>query len=615
MNIINIPPALKKLFDNSFGILLAYIFLALFFTFPLILNISDSMATGKNSVENEYTINSDSVYFVWNLWFFKNNLIDLKINPLGASDMIFYPQGFNNAATGYDNLFNSILSLPLQLVSNNLILIYNILVLFNFVFAAYAAYLLANYLVEDKRISFLSGIIFGFSPYMIARSLGHFNLMTSGAIPLFVLYFIKMIKEPKYTNSILAAIGFALIALSSWQYALFTLLFIVLSLIFLAVYQKTIIFTKKFVKRFILFIFLSIILVAPIVLPALKAYLNHEMAPHASDQTLIFSASILSFFTPSPLSTFIGRFIDPDLYKSFSAFVVEGTAYLGFLEIIMIIFYIQNRKKIASAGKYWLFLIATFFILSLGPFLKISLSGLFFNYIPLPFYFIFKYVPFFNLVRESVRLDIFIMLFTAIIFAITLKYIFSQYNFNPYKKGMILSVFTILIIAERMILPYPIEKIKTPSFYKEISRDKENYAILDLPVDSSLTFSFYNLFQIVHGKKIISGKILSNAFSAKTYSFIEKNDFLKNSACIVLAMSEKNINREKTIEEFKKNKIKYIIIHKDIIEYIDTHNVAADYDNLYNCSILKNNIREFFKDDDPVYEDELIKAYDITKTI
>lgn len=615
------PTIFKKIMNSSPGIVLAYILLALFFTFPLIMHITDSIAAGRNPIDNQYIIDSDGLYFMTSLWFFKNNLIDLRVSPFGTSDMIFYPGGFNMAATGYDNLLNSVLSLPLQLISDNLFLTYNILVLFNFVFAAYTAYVLIEYLTGNRKISFVAGIIFGFSPYMVARSLAHFNLMTTGAIPLFVLFFIKMIKEKKYANSVLLAASFFLVSISSWQYGLFTVLFAALSLIFFSIYQRSDIFNKEFGKRFILFALLAGLMILPVILPAARSYAGQDMTPQSSSELLLYSASILGFFVPSPLSTFIGQFVDPNYFKSFSTNIVEGTVFLGFLEFLIIIFYAQKAKKIAPAGKYWLFMLIIFFILSLGSFLKISLYGLFFDWLHMPYYFIFTYIPFFNLAKEAVRLDVFIMLFAAIIFALTIKYIFSEHNLALHKQKMILLGFAAIVIFERMILPYPIDKIKAPSFYYEIAKDKENYAIMDLPINSTTgaQFSFYTYYQTIHKKKITSGKIVPNAFSDKTTSFIDESDFLKNGACLAEVSREKEpedvkIDRERSIKRLKDNNIRYVIIHKDIMEYLNTHYVMDSRNIVFDCQELGKDIQELFAGANPVFEDELIKVYDIGKT-
>lgn len=642
----------KKILNTNWTVLLIYFLLTLFFTFPLILNIKDSIPGNVIPYFEKNSINGpDSFYFIWNLWFYKYNFIDLGINPFSHSDLVFYPNGFNNSATGYDNLFNTLLSLPLQIISGNLILTYNILIIFNFIFAAYTTYLLVNYLTGDKKIAILSGLVFGFSSYMLARSLGHLELLTTGAIPLFILFFLKLFKEPKIKNSLFLAIAFLLVSISSWNYALFTLFFIGFAFIFLIIDSKEsrqAILNKRYLARFSIFVIFSFLIIFSIAFPFVRTYLNSQTLVPSINEATSFSADLLSYLTPSPLNTLFGQFIDPRLYTSFSSNYTESTTFLGFIEVAFIFIYLMDRKKMKKGGDLWIFLIIIFFILSLGPYLKVA--GNIFDKLLLPYYYIFNYFPLFSFVRAPARLSIFIMLFTTIIFALTLKYNLSQKHFSwHYRKIFVILILCLflclfLIFAERMIVPYPIKKIKIPFFYNKIAEEKGDYAILDLPINIDEGQRVYNFYQATHQKKIISGLIKYTALVPETYSWIENNEFLRESACSAKMGETINISKnrqdkldkENLIKEFKGVNIKYIIIHKDLInkyeQYTDSlirefkeaniKHVRKDlvenyekYLNLlsknYNCQKLRDNINDLFGDKQPIFEDELIKVYEI----
>lgn len=614
----NILSKLKLLLYSEPGIILAYILLALFFTFPLILNFDGSLAIRTTPIENPISeitkIDSDAFYQVWNLWFFKYSLIDLKINPTSHSDMVFYPNGFNNAATGYENLLNLLLSVPLQILFENAVLVYNILIIFNFVLAAYSTFLLANYFIKDRKIAFLAGIIFAFSPFMLARSLGHLNLFTTGAIPLFILFFLKLLKEPALKNSLYAALFFVLVAISSWHYALFSALFIIFSLIFFLFHSPKNILNQNLFKKILLFAILSSLFIIPIIFPFLRTYHPKETITPSLKEFIAFSADPLSYLMPPPLSNVGGQILNINDFKSFSNNDTESTTYLGLLEIAVLFFYFLNRKKIKSDGGLWLFLTISFFIFSLGPFLKIA--GRVLYQLPLPYFFL-KDALFFKFAREPARLSIFIMLFAAIIFAITLKYILGKKNLSQSHKNKILIIAGFLIIIERIIFPYPVEKIKIPSFYYEISKEKENYAILDLPDNlSNAGHRLYNFYQIIHKKRIISGTLIYTALKPDVYSWIWQNDFLRESICpdetpgnIRISSSDyKNdpkIN-EKLFAQFRTIDIKYIIIHKELIKRYEKYQNSP-------CIKLKENIDLLLGDEKPVFEDDLIKVYDINK--
>lgn len=607
----------RLLLSTNLTVILGYIFLAFFFTFPLVLNFGGSLAVRTVPLENPISeinkVDSDAFYQVWNLWLFKHNLIDLKINPISHIDMVFYPNGFNNAATGYENLLNILISIPLEMALGNAVLVYNILIIFNFILAGYTTFLLANYLVKDRKISFLAGIIFAFSPFMLARSLGHLNLFTTGAIPLFILFFLKFTKEPTFKNSLYAALFFILVALSSWHYALFSILFVIFSIIYFLLTSPKTILDHSFLINFSSFSVLSALLIFPILLPFLLTYRPNQTPIPPLINFIAFSADPLSYFTPPPLNNIGGQFLKANTFEFFSTNDTESTTYLGLLEMVFLAFYLLNRKKINGGGGLWAFLIFSFFIFSLGPYLKIF--GKIFYSLPMPYFFL-KDALFFKFAREPVRLSIFIMLFAAVIFSITFKYILNQKNFPEKYKNKVLAFAGSLIIIERIIFPYPVEQVKIPAFYNEISKDKENYTILDLPDNlTNAGHRLFNFYQIIHNKKITSGTLIYTALTPDVYSWIWQNDFLRESICPdempmnIITNSSANKNKKaykkELFDQFKAINIKYIIIHKELIKQYEKFQNAP-------CAKLHENIDFLLGSDKPIYEDDLIKVYDIS---
>lgn len=590
---------LKEFLQSNAGIILGYLLLAIFFTFPLILNLTHGLMG----------MGTDNLGGAWYFWLFKYNLIDLTKSPLSQSDLIFYPAGFN-LGTGYDTLLTAFISIPLQLVFKNIILIYNIIILFNFVFSAYVTYHLVKYLINDKRISFIAGIMFGFSPYMLARGLGHINLLTTGAIPLFVLFFLKSLRDPSFKNSLFLAISFLLICLSAWQYGLFILIFIFFSIIFFLFTSKEKILNKKYLASFAIFIILSVFLVLPFAMPMISSKADNKMRAPIGSEYIVFSADVMGYLTPTPSNIIFGKFINKTHFSTFSGNVTEATVFLGLVEIIFIIDFLlkakNNCKKVIRENSYWIFSASVFFILSLGPLLKV---GGYLTPILFPYYFIYNYLPFFSFAKEPARMGIFVMLFVTIIFSIFLK---THLDKKRSKVGILLIFFALIIIAERAEIPYEIKKVKVPAFYSQISEEKNDYTILDLP--SNLLYleqPVYHFYQATHQKKIITGALGYISFDNDSYSWIKNNDFAKEGGCyteevkkiINLSNTTAEYSKDELIQNLKEVKVKYIIIHKDVIALLEAYG--------QDCGKLKSNIDKFFKDTRPVFEDDLIIVYRI----
>lgn len=587
---------LNNFLSGRLGVVFGYLLLAIFFTFPLILNFTDSLPGGS----------SDAIGGIWYIWFFKNAIFDLHQSPLAQSDLMFYPAGFN-ISTGYDTLLVTIISLPLQLIFKNFFVIYNIIIIFNFVFSAYASYLLVKYLTEYKKISFLAGIMFGFSSYMLARSLGHLNLLTTGTIPLFVLLFLKSLKHPSLKNSLFLALSFLLVSLSSWQYGLFSIIFAAASLAFFLFTSKELILNKKYLINFAIFIILSAILVLPFALPMIEGQKNNKIYPPNNLEYVIFSADVIGYLSPTPLNTLFGKFIEKDYFSALSGNATESALFLGLLEFIFVIDFLTNRKnkygKTIKENLYWLVLTLIFFILSLGPQLKII--G-FWTPISLPFHFLYKYLPFFNFAKEPARMGIFVILFFIVIFSIFLKAHLKQ---KGKQINAILLLFALIIIAERIELPYQVKKIPLPSFYNEIAKEKNDYTILDLPANTrNSQQASYNFYQAFHKKKIAIGALSYTSFLSDSYSWIDKTDFVRESRCygpeekdLYSGKTKTDYDKNKTIQEFKDISIKYVIIHKNIIANLESHK--------FDCQRIKNNVSDMFRGAKPTFEDEIITAY------
>lgn len=569
-----------------------YLLIAIILTFPLLLKINNSYGT---------TFGSDSKFYIWNLWKFKYDIVDLKVNPIIGKDIsLFYPIGYLRETTGYDSLINMVAGIFLQFIFNP-ITTYNILIFFNLSLAALASFILADYFVKDKKISFLSGIIFGLSPFMIVRALAHLNVLTTGWLVFFIYFFIRMIKEKKWKFSILAAFFYFLTAISFWYYAIFALFFITFVLIYILI-KKSLrkkVLNLVFVKNILLFIFISICLVLPVVFPFARTILNKEVTQPPDTDINTFSANIFSYFLPLPIFL-TGKImkIDP-LISLLSGNFMESGNFIGFLEIAVLlsflIMYPKNEKK-----KIIIMFIIVFFVLSLGPYLKPTK-------IPLP-YKILTYLPFSSFLRSVNRLSIFVYLGISLAFALFLKYTFSYLSSK--KKKILLLFFFFLLIFERLAIPFPLESFSPSPFYQDIKNQNNDFAILDLPPDFQQK---YNLLQTFHNKNIVFGKPPDPAISSQIYKEVFENPFSQFSYChgiypdwlekagVKSYFFEKPLKQSSPEELFKKLKEKrifFIIIHKNLIRH---------------CPKVEERLNNYFSKIPVYFEDDQIKVFS-TKT-
>ncbi|MBU3957842.1 MAG: hypothetical protein KKB25_02095 [Nanoarchaeota archaeon] len=471
----------NKLKDNFFVIVLLCI-LTVFLTYPVIFQITTHIAgDGSDGWQN-----------IWNMWWVKKAMTE-NIN-IYFTDYQFYPSG-ESLAFHTLTLYNSLLSVPLQMVFGNIILVYNILFLSSFVLAGYGMFLLIKYLVCNKGIAVVSGIAYAFSPYHFAQALGHLNLLTIQWVPFYILFLFRTFREKNNKNPVLAGVFLLLTSIASWQYMVYLLIFTVLYLAYLALSERQKIFNKPFLKRFGLFIVVFAALVLPFAYPMMNEFLSSNYMKSSCSNSFSF-ISPGSYILPSPLHPLFGKYIMPVYPINLS----DSIVFLGYgIILISAYFLIDNFKKV----KFWLFSAFLFFILSLNP--NGAFSGLL-----MPVHAAFRMLfPFFSVINNMERFALMVLVSVIVIFSYALSDILprlKKFNKNaPFlTPGIFLILVSVIIIFEFCPVPYYTTDAGVPAILGEMGKDGGNYTVLDIPPVSNSRALY---FQTVHGKKILGGYI------------------------------------------------------------------------------------------------------------
>jgi len=212
------------------SVVLTYALLALVLTWPLVTHLITHVP--GNGV--------DDPPLTWNLWWVRYAILEQGANPF-ASDHLFYPLGIN-LATYTLTVLNGLLSIPLQGVLG-LVAASNILLLSSFVLSGYGAFLLAYGVLRamDRRQAlgqqlgpiylylpaFAAGLLYAFaSVKMSYAALGQWNIASSQWAPFYVLYLLKMGRNPsRWRYPLMAALFLLLQAYAELTYATFLVLF------------------------------------------------------------------------------------------------------------------------------------------------------------------------------------------------------------------------------------------------------------------------------------------------------------------------------------------------------------------------------------------------------
>ena len=82
---------------------------------------------------------------------------------------------------------------------------FNVIFLFIAALTAWAMYMLARRVVGPTPEAWLAGLLFGFSPVLVARSTEHFSLIAAAPLPIFVLCLMRVEKKPTIEPSLFKA--------------------------------------------------------------------------------------------------------------------------------------------------------------------------------------------------------------------------------------------------------------------------------------------------------------------------------------------------------------------------------------------------------------------------
>ncbi|HEX2913650.1 MAG TPA: hypothetical protein VH186_22795 [Chloroflexia bacterium] len=476
----------------------------------------------------EVPFGGDSWIFYWDLWWVKKALVELHTNPFYTT-FINYPGG---ASLNFHTLafLDGLIATPLQVLGVSLAGSFNLLVFFGFIFSAYGAFLLADYLVHNKPAAFVAGLVFGFSPFHTAHLNGQLNFVTIQWIPFYVLFMLKAVEgldtaswrigKKEWKNLGLAALFLALNALTEWTLAAFLFILTGLYLLYrlwLGRKQlKTTLLGPVWRLGVVFLLFAAI--TSPVLIPMVNEARTNKNVKFTPEESIVYSADLLSFITPYELHPIMGSWAAP-LAEKYSGMSnpAERTVYLGITVLVLAILgWLLCRKyasrALATAG-FWLISGVFFVLLAMGPLLHVSARPQFTVFkvnIMLP-YAVMYYLPFFSIMRTPARFVLMAMLALAMLSAFGIKGIsdkaglFSKNNNKRLSGGV---SFGLAIVASALIIfefaPYVTTAFPfVPPIYDVIRNDPNpGHVVLELPLKPT---AHYYIAQPSYDKPMIGG--------------------------------------------------------------------------------------------------------------
>lgn len=431
----------------------------------------------------------DAYQHMWWLWWVKEALHGRR-SPY-FTDRLFHPTGVHLYLSPMDNL-GGLLSVPLQHLFG-LVPAYNMLLLAGAVFSALAMFQLGREVTRSYGGAIVAGAAFGFSPLMISEAnMGHLEWTNLGFLPLAVLCLIRLQNGPAWIV-VPRTLALSLAMLVTWYQGLFVLLFAALFgswRVVAAVRRRDWAGLRSFCLRFAAWNLLGLLWVAPLLLPTIRAGAENEGAVVPREWVARNSARPLDPFRPNALHPALGSARAPWIYA------------LGYTSLILAVLGVVEAR---ARAVFWLLCLGAFYLLSLGPILRIGGYEWYSALLP---YNVLYSLPLGRIPRTPVRFLFVVSMATSVLAAWGVARLQRRMASRGDGSGTaVAAVVLAILLVENLPIPRPVVSAALPSFYEFLGKCEPG-AVLELP-RQGISKAMYG--QTAHGMPIVGGYVSRHA--------------------------------------------------------------------------------------------------------
>ncbi len=493
----------EKLWQRHAIVLIVFCGLTVLMTWPLTLKMSHAVIGWVG----------DNFYFVWLIGWFQHSLATLS-NPLSVP-ILNYPEGWNLA---YNEMTPAmvLIAMPISLVAGP-VAGYNFSIFVSFVLSGFGMYLWVQRVTGRAWAGMVAGAIFAFAPYRLSHAFGHLNLMGTQWFPFFFMGLDSILRNPSWCwkEIIITAGLLGLIGLTS-QYYLYMTFVLSICYIFSYVFLFHTWQDRLFWKNIFGFTIISLLFVVVSIAPYLQLSAQGNLPQRSFEEVRMWSASPLDFALPSPRHFLWGPWIDSHFDRRLW---IENTLYIGVATLPLAIFAFFNQAVQPSRTNVtlWFIMGIVSFTLALGTDLHINGHSVIVDvptllqtwhpyertFIPLPGYFLFKYLPFYANMRIWMRYGIFAIMFTSLLAGIGMAWLLERQK-HQFARWLTGSVIIALILTDFFQGPVQLSVVQERAVDAWLANQSGDGAVAQFPF-SSASAPEYTYFTLAHGKPFIGG--------------------------------------------------------------------------------------------------------------
>ena len=438
----------------------------------------------------------DSAFFAWEIgWTVHALTTDPASLPHGN---IFYPLRYT---LGMDEpvFGTTLLVLPLALVSDDAVLLYNVVRLLTFLASALTACWLARELGASEWIALAAGALFAFSPIRTDQ-VAHLSTLGTQWWPLVLLFTIRFAKRGRPADALVAALAFVLAFLACGYHGVIAAAVLppFLAVLFWGRWHRL-----KWGA-------IAAVLAGLALLPLYRMHqraLEPERYARGTSETIQYSAPLESFLATSSWSRLYGeatdRFRAEGPNNLFPGLVVPALVVAGAL--------VLWRRDERPSREAWALaaLVAAAALVALGP----RIRGFGADLGPGPWALLRETLPVFQMIRVTSRAGVFIALPLAMLAALALE------TLKPGRAA--LALVGLLALAETLIVPIPMPewskvidtRREPPTVYRWLAEQPGSDPVVHLPMldvyglerRPAFHESIYMVYSTLHWKPLVNG--------------------------------------------------------------------------------------------------------------
>jgi len=475
---------------------LVYLGLAVGTTWPLVKHLTTHLPG--------HTL--DTYIHYWNGWWVRQALRSGQ-SPI-FTPYLFYPQGVSLALHNFAwiHILGWLGLSPLLGGFSS----YNLVFLISLALCGWAVFLLARDLTGDARAAFLAGLIYQCWPYRMSQ-LDHPNLIGTYAIPLFLYFLARTLRQRRWRQGVLAGVFFALVGYTRWQLLIPAAILGGIYLIFAMprVWDAR----RQWIRPLLLAGGVAALALTP---PAMLLVSWQSSAPTSllkESEEAALQTDLMAYLTPSPDHSVLGSLTD-QAYSRYYSDRSEGRRFAAYVGLTTLLLAVLGLTGAPHHAVPWLAIAGVMISLALG--VNLQVGGQLYPTVPMPYRLASRSFVV-RLLRFPDRFSLFVALPMAVLAAYGARELLKAVrNRSRWITIAVVSLLSLTITFEYLEIPVPLNFPESSSIYARLADEPGGFGLLNLPIDPH-TSKRYMLDQTVHQHPILQGHVSRSPEGASTY--------------------------------------------------------------------------------------------------